>query len=131
MSELNFDVEFERFNLKPDDCLVVRVNTSNMTEEEAVSKLSEIREDPFLQYVEDKGNKVFVTYSGVKLEILRLEENDKLAVYVDVSDMEESKRDKYLEFIEHKMSALEDKIVILPVDNSMPQYRVVNENEEV
>ena len=58
------------------------------------------------------------------------EENDKLAVYVDVSGMEESKRDKYVEFIEHKMRALEDKVVILPIDNNMPQYRVVNENEE-
>jgi len=130
MSELNFDVEFEKFNLKDDDCLVVRVNTSSMTEDEAVNKLTEIREDPFIQYVEEKGNKVFVTYSGVKLEILRLEETDKLAVYVDVSDMEEGKRDKYLEFIEHKMSALEDNVIVLPVDNNMPQYRVINETEE-
>jgi len=49
MSETNFDVEFERFNLKEDDCLVVRVNTSNLTEEQAVDKLTEIREDSFFK----------------------------------------------------------------------------------
>lgn len=131
MSETNFDVEFERFNLKEDDCLVVRVNTSNLTEEQAVEKLTEIREDSFIKYVEEKGHKVFVTYTGVKLEILRLQEDDKLAVYVDVTDMEETRRDQYIEFIEQKMSVLEDKIVILPIENNMPQFRVVNTNEEV
>lgn len=131
MSETNFDVEFERFNLKEDDCLVVRVNTSNLTEEQAVEKLTEIREDSFIKYVEEKGHKVFVTYTGVKLEILRLQEDDKLAVYVDVTDMEETHRDQYIEFIEQKMSVLEDKIVILPIENNMPQFRVVNTNEEV
>lgn len=131
MSETNFDVEFERFNLKEDDCLVVRVNTSNLTEEQAVEKLTEIREDSFIKYVEEKGHKVFVTYTGVKLEILRLQEDDKLAVYVDVTDMEETHRDQYIEFIEQKMSVLEDKIVILPIENNMPQFRVVNANEEV
>jgi len=131
MSETNFDVEFERFNLKEDDCLVVRVNTSNLTEEQAVDKLTEIREDSFIKYVEEKGHKVFVTYTGVKLEILRLQEDDKLAVYVDVTDMEETRRDQYIEFIEQKMSVLEGKIVILPIENNMPQFRVVNTNEEV
>lgn len=131
MSETNFDVEFEKFNLKEDDCLVVRVNTSNLTEDQAVEKLTEIREDSFIKYVEEKGHKVFVTYTGVKLEILRLQEDDKLAVYVDVTDMEETRRDQYIEFIEQKMSVLEDKIVILPIENNMPQFRVVNNNEEV
>lgn len=131
MSETNFDVEFEKFNLKEDDCLVVRVNTSNLTEDQAVEKLTEIREDSFIKYVEEKGHKVFVTYTGVKLEILRLQEDDKLAVYVDVTDMEETRRDQYIEFIEQKMSVLEDKIVILPIENNMPQFRVVNTNEEV
>lgn len=131
MSETNFDVEFEKFNLKEDDCLVVRVNTSNLTEDQAVEKLTEIREDSFIKYVEEKGHKVFVTYTGVKLEILRLQEDDKLAVYVDVTDMEETRRDQYIEFIEQKMSVLEDKIVILPIENNMPQFGVVNTNEEV
>ena len=126
MNKEELEIEFQKFNLKENDCLVVRVNTANMTEEEAVNKLNEIREDSFLQYVEEKGNKVFVTYSGVKLEILRLEEGDKLAVYVNVTDMDDEKKEKYLDFIEHKMSALEDKVVILPIDNNEPQYRVMN-----
>lgn len=133
MSEVDLEVEFQKFNLKEDDCLVVRVNTSNLSEEEAVKKLEEIREDDFVKYVEEKGNKVFVTYSGVKLEILRLEDGDKLAVYVDVTDMDEEKREQYLEFISLKMNALEDKVVILPVENNMPQYRVTKaegENDE-
>ena len=131
MSENNFEVEFQKFNLIEDDCLVVRVNTSNLTEEQAVEKLTEIRDDSFIKYVEEKGHKVFVTYTGVKLEILRLEEGDKLAVYVDVTDMEETRRDQYIEFITQKMSSLEDKVVILPVENNTPQFRVINTNEEV
>ena len=129
MSEKELEVEFQKLNLKEGDCLVIKVNTYGMSEDEAVKKLSSIREDEFIEYVENKGNKVFVTYSGIGVEILRMEENDKLAVYVDTTSLEESKLEKYLEFIEHKLESLGDKVVIIPTQFNSPQLRVVKEEE--
>ena len=131
MSENNLELEFQKFNLNEGDCLVVRVNTSNMSEEEAVKKLAELHEDDFLKYVEERGNKVFITYSGIKLEILRLLEGDKLAAYVDVTSMEPEEEEKYLDYIKHKLVDLEGKVVIIPMRNDSPQVRVVNEGEEI
>ena len=129
MSDKELEVEFQKLNLKEGDCLVIKVNTYGMSEEEAVSKLSNIREDEFVQYIEDKGNKVFVTYSGIGVEILRMEEDDKLAVYVDTTNLEESKIEKYLEFINHKLESLGDKVLIVPTQFNSPQLRVVKEEE--
>lgn len=129
MSEKELEVEFQKLNLKEGDCLVIKVNTYGMSEDESVKKLSSIREDEFIEYVENKGNKVFVTYSGIGVEILRMEENDKLAVYVDTTSLEESKLEKYLEFIEHKLESLGDKVVIIPTQFNSPQLRVVKEEE--
>ena len=129
MSEKELEVEFQKLNLKEGDCLVIKVNTYGMSEDESVKKLSSIREDEFIEYVENKGNKVFVTYSGIGVEILRMEENDKLAVYVDTTSLEESKLEKYLEFIEHKLESLADKVVIIPTQFNSPQLRVVKEEE--
>ena len=129
MSEKELEVEFQKLNLKEGDCLVIKVNTYGMSEDEAVKKLSSIREDEFIEYVENKGNKVFVIYSGIGVEILRMEENDKLAVYVDTTSLEESKLEKYLEFIEHKLESLGDKVVIIPTQFNSPQLRVVKEEE--
>ena len=129
MSEKELEVEFQKLNLREGDCLVIKVNTYGMSEDEAVKKLSSIREDEFIEYVENKGNKVFVIYSGIGVEILRMEENDKLAVYVDTTSLEESKLEKYLEFIEHKLESLGDKVVIIPTQFNSPQLRVVKEEE--
>ena len=129
MSEKELEVEFQKLNLKEGDCLVIKVNTYGMSEDEAVKKLSSIREDEFIEYVENKGNKVFVTYSGIGVEILRMEETDKLAVYVDTTSLEESKLEKYLEFIEHKLESLGDKVVIIPTQFNSPQLRVIKEEE--
>nr|QMP82901.1 MAG: hypothetical protein [Caudoviricetes sp.] len=129
MSEKELEVEFQKLNLKEGDCLVIKVNTYGMSEDEAIKKLSSIREDEFIEYVENKGNKVFVTYSGIGVEILRMEETDKLAVYVDTTSLEESKLEKYLEFIEHKLESLGDKVVIIPTQFNSPQLRVIKEEE--
>lgn len=129
MSEKELEVEFQKLNLREGDCLVIKVNTYGMSEDEAIKKLSSIREDEFIEYVENKGNKVFVTYSGIGVEILRMEETDKLAVYVDTTSLEESKLEKYLEFIEHKLESLGDKVVIIPTQFNSPQLRVIKEEE--
>lgn len=128
MSE-QLEVEFNKLNLKENDSLVIKVNTSGMSEEEAVKRLGDIREDEFIRYIEEKGNKVFVTYTGVDVQILRLQENDQLAVYVDTTGLEENKVEKYLDFIAHKLESLGDKVLIIPTMGNSPQLRVVKKEE--
>jgi len=128
--ELDLEVEFQKLNLKEDDCLVIKVNTYGLSEEQAVEKLSNIRDDEFIRYIEDQGNKVFVTYSGIGVEILRMEETDKLAVYVDTTTLEESKEEKYLNYIKDKLISLGDKVIIIPTKFNSPQIRVVDDSGE-
>ena len=83
------EIAFSKFNLKEDDILVINVDTRGLDMNSAKNRVYNTREDPVVKYIESKGNKVLVTYTGVSLNILRLEENDKVAVYADVSVMDE------------------------------------------
>ena len=111
-TKTTFDVEFQKLNLQENDSLVVRLNTSNMDEEEIVSKLNEIKNDEFIKYIEESGHRVFITYNGVKLEILRLQENDKLVMYVDTSSFKTLKeKDEYMDYIKMKMIDVSEKLM--------------------
>lgn len=128
MSEL--DLEFRKFNLQEGDNLIIKVNTSGMSEDQAVESLKNVYNDPFTEYVRNKGHQVFVTYTGVDMQILRIEENDKIAVYCDVSRFTDSEeKEKYLSFIKEKLSELGDKVIIVPTEGSDPRLRIVKESQ--
>jgi hypothetical protein len=59
-----------------------------------------------------------------------MEENDKLAVYVDTTTLEESKEEKYLNYIKDKLISLGDKVIIIPTKFNSPQIRVVDDSGE-
>jgi hypothetical protein len=125
------NVGFSRLNLKEGDSLIVKLDTSNMTEEESSSKLKEIREDQFIKYVESRGHNVFVTYSGIDLNILRLGDSDKVVAYANVTDMSEDEESKYIDYIDFKLKDQigEDRLVIVPVRKNSPILKITTKEE--
>lgn len=121
------DLQFKRLNLKEGDSLVVEVSSSGLTEDEIQERLKSVREDEFTKFVEDKGHKVFVTYTGVNLNILRMQENDKLAVYVDTTVMDQPTETKYIDYIKSILSRNieEEKLVVIPQKEGYPQLGIV------
>ncbi len=114
--EEQLELEFQKFNLKEGDVLVIKTNLHGLSEEQAVSRLSELREDEFVKYIEAKGNRVVVSYTGVDFQILRTEPNDKVVAYVDVSTMEEDESSEYLSLIKNKLSdTISNEIVMVPL----------------
>lgn len=114
----NSNVEFQKFNLNEGDVLVVKVDISNCNEEEALKKLSVIREDSVLKGLADNGKKILFTYTGLDLSVLRITDADKLLVYADLSafDSDETK-DTYMETLRTKVQGqLSNEVVIVPVD---------------
>lgn len=126
------EVEYSKLSLKPGDYLVIKLNTNGLTEEEARQKLSEIRNDEFVKYIEDKGNKVFVSYTGVDFSILRMTDDDKLVAYIDVTDLDEEKASKYEEFVRFKLenNISEDQLIVVPRRKNSPEL-AIKMNEEV
>lgn len=116
------ELEFNKMNLKEGDFLVIKVNTQGLSEEELKQRLFQTRNDEFVKYVEEQGNKVFVTYSGVDFSILRMEDSDKLVVYVDVTAFKtKEEQESYLEFIKFKLedSISTDKLIIIPTKSDV------------
>lgn len=115
------EVGFERLSLKPEDILIIKVDTMGLSEEESLNKLSSVRNDDFVKYIQDKGNAVLVSYHGLDFEILRTSEKDKVLVYIDITNAEESTAEKYQEYIKSKLEeTLGDKLVIIPVKKEFP-----------
>ena len=133
MSEENkLEIEFQKLNLEENDSLVIRLNTQNMDESVILEKLSEIRNDDFVKYIENSGHKVFVTYNGIKLEILRMEETDKLVMYLDTSSLKTLKeKEEYINYIKMKMIDVSEKLIVVPMDSPKNKIRTVSEGEEV
>ena len=127
-----FDVQFSKFNLKENDCLVVKVDISNLSEKEAVERLSSVRNDSFIKYVEEKGHKTFITYTGLNLTILRMEETDKLVAYASVDDMTEEEAKQYVEYIKFKIMSniSEDKLIVVPIRRNSPVLEVLTAEGE-
>jgi hypothetical protein len=125
------EIVFSKFNLKENDVLVINVDTKGLDLDSAKNRVFNTREDPLVKFIESKGNKVLVTYSGVSLNILRLEENDKVAVYADVSVMDEQETEQYIDYLKFKLkdSIGEDKLVIVPVKGNSPKLKIVKSEE--
>jgi hypothetical protein len=120
MMEEKYSVGFEKLNLKPEDILIIKVDTIGLSEEESLSRLSSVRNDGFVKYIQDKGNAVLVAYSGLYFEVLRKSENDKVLVYAEIADVSEES-EKYLDYIKFKLKGdLGDKVVVIPTKKEVP-----------
>jgi hypothetical protein len=110
------EVEFNRLGLKEGDYLVIKVKANDLSDEELKSKLFEVRNDEFVQFVESKGHKVLVVHPGLEFNILRMEENDKLVVYVDLTPFNNEEANNYIDFLNFKLESHieKDKLVIVP-----------------
>lgn len=126
------EVEFNRLALKADDYLVIKLNSEGLTEDELKKKLFDIRNDDFVRYVEEKGNKVFVTYSGVDFSILRMNENDKVVAYIDVTNLSDEDAEKYSDYVRFKLEGnIESyKLIVVPRKRNSPEL-AIKTNEEV
>lgn len=125
MEDSEKEMEFLKLKLQENDILIIKVDTSEMTPDEATEKLSSIRDDEFVKYIKDNGNPVLVSYSGLDFQILRLDENDKVIVYMDVSSMDDEKASNYEDYIKFKLSeSIGDKIVPIQVRNGSPVLKV-------
>lgn len=125
------ELEFNKMNLKEGDFLIIKVNTAGLSEDELKQRIFQTRKDEFVKYIEEQGNKVFVTYSGVDFSILRMEDADKLVVYVDVTAFEtEEEQQSYLEFIKFKLEGniSRDKLIIIPTKS---EVRLAVKKDEV
>lgn len=126
------EIGFSKLNLKEGDSLIVKIDISNLNEEDSIKKLKEVRNDPFIKFIESKGHNIFVTYTGVDLNILRLEENDKVVAYINTANMTEEESTKYINYIDFKLRDQigKDKLIIVPVKNNSPKLKIVEENKE-
>lgn len=115
-----YDITFEKLNLKKEDILIIKVDTFGLSEEESLNRLSSVRNDEFVKYIQDKGNAVLVSYSGLNFEILRTSKNDKVLVYAEVPNISEES-EKYLNYIKFKLDeSLGDRVVIVPTKKEVP-----------
>lgn len=118
--EEKYSVGFEKLNLKPEDILIIKVDTLGLSEEESLSRLSSVRNDGFVKYIQDKGNAVLVSYSGLNFEVLRTSQNDKVLVYAEIAEISEES-EKYLDYIKFKLKEdLGDKVVVIPTKKEVP-----------
>lgn len=123
--EEKMELEFSKFKLQPEDILVVKVDTNGVDEAEAIKKVSFLREDEFIKYIEERGNKVFISYTGLDFQILRMEETDKVVAYIDVSSLDEENSEKYVDYIKFKLGeSLQEKLICVPVKNGSPKLRI-------
>jgi hypothetical protein len=115
--EVKYELEFFKLNLKEGDSLVIKVDTSNLNEQDAVKALNEVRDDDFLRYVKSRGHNIFISYTGIDISILRLNEGDKVLVQANVDDMSEKEAEKYIEFVRFKLEGNlpKDKLLIVPI----------------
>ena len=128
MSDL--ELQCEKFNLKEGDNLVIKVNTSGLSQTQVAEQLQKLSNDEFVEYVKSKGHGVFVTYSGIDLQILRMQEEDKLSVYVNLDLVNAEEQEQYLNLIEERLSGIAGKFFIVPCKNDSVKTRVTNEKGE-
>lgn len=112
------DAELQKFGLNDGDVLVVKVDITGCSEEEALQKLSTIRADETLKGLSEAGAKILFTYTGIDLSVLRITPEDKLLVYADTSafDSEEVK-DQYMATLKEKVAIqISNEVVVVPID---------------
>ena len=127
MENETFSVEYKRLKLSEEDILIIKVDVAGLSEENSLERVKSIRDDEFVKYIESMGNKVIVSYSGIDFQVLRLNENDKLVVYADVSSMDEQQSTEYESLVSNKIGqVVENEIVFVPVKNGSPVLKVKN-----
>ena len=118
-------IEFSKLNLQKNDILILKVNVYGLDEKSATEKLSEVRNDEFVKYIEEQGNKVIVSYTGLDFQILRTQENDKVVAYADVSMMTDNQAEEYLDLIKSKLyDSIGDKLICVPTKNGSPVLKI-------
>lgn len=127
----DIELQFSKLNLVEGDSLLVKVNVDGSNEELLAEKLKEVSQNGLVEYVRDKGHAVIITHSGIDFQILRLQENDKVMVYVNLDFVEEDQRQNYLNLIEEKLVGIKNDYVLVPIMKDAIRVRVSNkENEE-
>lgn len=125
MEENKQEIQFLKLGLSENDILVLRVDINGLNEEQAVKKLADIREDDFVKYVESRGNKVITTYTGLDINILRLNDGDKVLAYANVTSMDEEQEEKYLDYIKYRLQdTIGDRLICVPVRNGSPVIKI-------
>jgi len=118
-------IEFSKLNLQKNDILILKVNVYGLDEKSATEKLSEVRNDEFVKYIEEQGNKVIVSYTGLDFQILRTQEDDKVVAYADVSMMTDNQAEEYLDLIKSKLyDSIGDKLICVPTKNGSPVLKI-------
>lgn len=125
------EVEFNRLGLKEGDYLVIKVKADNLSEEELKYKVFETRNDEFVQFVESKGHKVLIAHPGLEFNILRMEDNDKLVAYVDLTPFNDDEANNYIDFLNFKLEPhiKKDKLIIVPSRKNNISLAVKEEEE--
>jgi hypothetical protein len=118
-------IEFAKLNLQKNDILILKVNIYGLDEKSATEKLSEVRNDEFVKYIEEQGNKVIVSYTGLDFQILRTQEDDRVVAYADVSMMTDDQSEEYLDLIKSKLyDSIGDKLICVPTKNGSPVLKI-------
>lgn len=123
------ELGFERLGLKENDILVIKVKSEGQSANDVIQRMSAVRNDDFVSYIQERGHPVLVVNDGISFEILRTSENDKVVVYLDVSSMNESEAETYEDLIKMKLrDSIGDKLICVPV-KSKTSMKIKSEEE--
>lgn len=123
------ELGFERLGLKENDILVIKVKSDGHSANDVIQKMSAVRNDDFVSYIQERGYPVLVVNDGISFEILRTSENDKVVVYLDVSSMTETEAESYEQLIKMKLrDSIGDKLICVPV-KSKTSMKIKSEEE--
>lgn len=120
MENESANVILEKFNLVEGDVLVVKVDISGCTEEQALTKLGEARANETLKSISEAGGKILFTYTGIDFSLLKMSEEDKLLIYADTSPFNsEEDKENYMTSLREKVSnQISNEVVVIPVDST-------------
>jgi hypothetical protein len=109
-------LEFEKLSLQKEDVLIIKVSSEGLSANDVIEKMSTVRNDEFVKFVQDRGNPVLVIHDGISFEILRMCDNDKVFAYLDVSTMTDEESVVYEDLIKFKLQdSIGDKLICMPV----------------
>lgn len=124
--EDNFEVSYTKLRLKKDDILIINVSGDS---DNIVDKMSAVRNDDFVKFIEDKGHSVLVINNTIKMELLRKDKDDKVVVYAEVGEMSDSEIDSYINIIKERIETCIKDPIIIPCKNKV-SMKVMNSNEK-
>ncbi len=124
--EDNFEVSYTKLRLKKDDILIINVSGDS---DNIVDKMSAVRNDDFVKFIEDKGHSVLVINNTIKMELLRKDKDDKVVVYAEVGEMSDSEIDSYINIIKERIETCIKDPIIIPCKNNV-SMKVMYSNEK-